>query len=263
MKQVSVLLLLAILPRTALSSPAFAEVLKKLNVGFALTEATPYTHSLADDLMGVYGRELDVAYSKVLPKAKKGDQRKQLQAYMAQENKKTLLLLATSSEQGGTAANFGVAQKIYQSLVANEVSKVDAVLRYDPVGDVGFCFGRATMVHYLLLQAGVKPQQIAKIFAVGNLLYRDQLWNFHMATMVKGEKGKWWVIDSLFNRVLSHSEWMNKALTLDTDPKLAQLRFYVSDPRKFQPSYGQYRLEYFQQAELKPYFSDLFLSLTK
>jgi hypothetical protein len=147
--------------------------------------------------------------------------------------------------------------------VRNPVAKVEAAAHYDRLGNIGFCFGRAALAHYLLLQNGVRPEHIAKIFIVGNLKYGSQIWEFHEATMVTGERGMWWVIDPLFEKMLSHVQWMERAKQFDVKSLEPQLRFYVTDARKFQPSFGMYRTDYFLQPELRRYFSALVRSLGK
>jgi hypothetical protein len=83
-----------------------------------------------------------------------------------------------------------------------------------------------------------------------------------MATMVRGEKGQWWVVDSLFDHPLPHGEWMKRAARFDDRKDAPRVRFYVTDARKFQPAFGRYRARDFGIPELKPYFTELFRSLT-
>jgi len=148
-------------------------------------------------------------------------------------------------------------EKVFASLVAHPVARVDAVIQYDKRGDVGFCFGRAMLVHAMLLEQGVRPEQIAKIFALGKLLYKKQLWDFHMATLVRGE-GTWWVVDSLFEKVLPYDEWMRRVTLFGVNRQYPEVRFFVTDPRKFQPAYAAYRASDLREPELREYFNALF-----
>lgn len=251
-----------------LTAPVFSGsrldgVLKKLNVAPAPVESSlrPYTHAIDEDLIAVYAREADAANRLVDIKLERTERSQRLRAIAERENKKVRERLERASDGSGAEAARKNAEKAFQVLVSNPVSKIESEHRYDPRGDIGFCFGRAALAHYLLLKYGVAPGNLAKIFAVGRLRYKEQLWDFHMATMVKGEKGQWWVVDSLFDKVLSVSDWMDRAAAFDVNPSASQVRFYVTDPRKFQPVYGQYREKELNIKELRPYFNDLFRSI--
>lgn len=150
------------------------------------------------------------------------------------------------------------AQQILDILNDHPVVGGRVVQRYDQQnGQVGFCFGRAHFTHLELLRHGVHPQQIAKIFAVGGLLYGNITWDYHVATAVQGVDQKWWVIDGLQSQVMEVHEWMQKISKWDANRVHPMLRYYLTLPWKFQPikatspDYPIYRQLY------GPYFLDL------
>jgi hypothetical protein len=250
----------------ALAVPVFAgslftEVLQTLGAPPRAGVPTAHTNALTEDLMALHARELDAAGREVPAKLPWKERHRRLHERMARKNGEVRERLTKGAV--GYPEGERIAHKVYAALASNEVAKVDAVARYDRDGDLGFCFGRAAMAHYLLLREGVPPERIAKIFAIGRLRHGDRLWEFHMATLVMGPKGRWWVVDSLFDRLLPHGEWMDRTAGLDINPSLPQLRFYVTDPRKFQPGYGGYEEAHFRIPELNRYFTDLFASLKK
>jgi hypothetical protein len=265
MKRLVPLVVLVLFSVQVFPEEIFSKVIKKLNVSPSPQEggSSPYTHDTEDNLIAIYSEEIRIAKSKIDPSVSKPARNKILFERMGEENKKVEEKLRNSSDGKNAETHKKIAQKVFESLSSHNVTKIDAVERYDKRGDIGFCFGRAAMVHYLLLENGIKQDQIAKIFVVGRLKFKGQLWDFHMATMVKGEKGEWLVIDSLHDQVLPHTEWIKRAHTLDIKPDLPQLRFYVTDARKFQPAYKNYRVRDFQIPDLKQYFTELFSSLQK
>jgi len=208
-------------------------------------------------LVKLYAEEFHAAKKKAGSKTSKTKRNHLIHLEFKQKNEKLIKLLKKSTTK---ATSKTTADEIFKALSTNEVSKVGAVGKYDIRGDVGFCFGRATMVHYLLLKKGIKQSQIAKIFALGNLRYRKRFWEFHMATLVKGT-GNWWVIDSLFEKVMSHEQWIKRVAAFDPQKNRSQVRFYTTDARKFQPQYPKYASETFKHPLIKKYFEALFASL--
>ena len=254
-------ILLALFMTLANGDEGFQGNLNTLNIKPAALDpgsVSPYINSIDEDLTAVFAKELLAAKQRLDPKLSKQEKNRQLHLWAEGENRKVRTLLQKSSESGSTPISKELMQRIFDSVRSNKAVKAENSEKYDKWGDMGFCFGRAALVHYLLLTNAVEQNRIAKIFAVGDLFYANSLWHFHIATMVKGEKGIWWVIDNLFEKPLTQSEWIERATGFDIKKTLPQLRFYVTDPRKFQPAYGRYRLEEFNLPELNRYFRDLF-----
>lgn len=238
--------------------PTLSEATLILNAGETQLRAAN-SNNIDDNLTMIYSRELRAAELKL----KKGlvweEKKKAISKTMSSANTTLRERLVYRGEV--SPSTLSLAQGVYNELMTNKVSNFGANPKYDKNGDIGFCFGRAAFVHYLLIKKKVTPEQILKIIAMGTTKYQDQIWEFHMATMVRGDQGPWLVIDALFERVLTVDEWMLKVSELDLKYPYAYTRFYTTDPRKFQPAYGKYETKYFEIPELRNFFTDLFSSV--
>jgi len=215
---------------------------------------SPSLYAIGDNLVKRYGDEISEVTRGIALGTKLKERKRLIFEMQQRRNGETKAAIDKSTP---AAVNQIIIEKVFTTLVAHPVARVDAVTKYDKRGDVGFCFGRAMLVHSLLLKEGVRPEQIAKIFAVGKLLYKKQLWDFHMATLVRGE-GTWWVVDSLFDKILPHAEWMRRVALFGINREHPEARFFVTDPRKFQPAYAAYRAYDLREPELEEYFNALF-----
>ncbi len=119
----------------------------------------------------------------------------------------------------------------YQNPVVNPGNK-----KYDPNRNIGFCFGRATFIHLMLLKMGVQKNSIRKIWAIGPMNTGDINWRYHVATMVYTKKG-WLVLDTNHGGPVTPQEWIATYSKMSTDGKL---RFYASDASKFAFMIGKY-----------------------
>lgn len=109
--------------------------------------------------------------------------------------------------------------------------------KYDPDGNIGFCFGRAAFFHLMLLKMGVQKNSIRKIWAVGSIEGPEIDWGFHVATMVYSESKGWLVLDTTLRTPVSPENWIQHFSNMNKDEKL---RFYVSDASKFSVPLGKY-----------------------
>lgn len=130
------------------------------------------------------------------------------------------------------------------------------VWAYEQGSQIGFCFGRAMLVHYYLLKSGVLPKDIVKVFALGDLFLGGQFWRFHVAMAIKSPKGLI-VVDPLYGEPTGIDQWMNNVASIEIKHPLSRARFYLTDPRKFMPTSGIYALKDMMHPVLLPYFSDL------
>ncbi len=238
--------------------PTLTEVTQLLNSGGSRTGVGD-SNKIDDNLVRIYALELKSAGSELKKGVSWEEKKKSIFQSMSIANAK----LRESLNQKGEipSATMELAQSVQTELMTNKVSNFGANSKYDKDGDIGFCFGRAAFAHYLLLKKNVPQNNIMKIFAMGPSQIREQIWDFHMATMVRGAQGKWLVIDGLFEKALSLDEWMKKVSEFDLKYPHPHMRFYTTDPRKFQASYGQYETKFFEIPELKPFFTDLFTTL--
>jgi hypothetical protein len=155
----------------------------------------------------------------------------------------------------------GVADLVIQGVATNPVANLAATQRYDPTKQIGFCFGRALLVHKLMMDAGVNQTQMAKIFVLGELMHQRQHWLFHVAVMVRDTKNGFLVVDPLQGKPLPYKEWIAITSRYDIKGKYSRARFYVTEPGKFLPSFANHSLAQLQDPTLKKYFEDLLLTL--
>lgn len=149
-------------------------------------------------------------------------------------------------------------QEIYKNPVVKPMSD-----KYDQPGtSIGYCFGRATFVHMMLLKLGVQKKSIQKIFAVGPMKAGGIMWQFHVATMTYVEGLGWMVIDSNHMNPLPVRDWMAHYYKQAADGKV---RFYATDASKFTFELGKYsrvQLGLDMPAErdwYRHYFKDMFI----
>ena len=108
---------------------------------------------------------------------------------------------------------------------------------YDQTGvSIGYCFGRAYYFHKALLKLGVSDDAIMKAWIVGKI---GKNWQFHVATMVRGQDGDWWVMDTVSDswaRGVRVKDWY-LAWKAESSPTT---RIYFTRPEKFTPALGAY-----------------------
>jgi hypothetical protein len=243
-----------------LQAASVSETLKRLNSGKSLN-SDYYSASLESNLIKNYHSDLTREKKKLRLKKKvsKNQINTMLWQYTVKKNKSNMDRFLKSEKEG---ESFSIKEilEIYNKVKTHKVTDTSNNKNYDPYGDIGFCFGRAFYVHYLLRKLNVKQHNIVKVFVVGRLKYLGKLWNFHMATAFKNKQG-WWVVDTLFEKPLSLKEWAIRAGGFGIKRDMSQARIYITDPRKFQPAYGAYTSELLSIKELKQYFSRLLKGL--
>lgn len=153
------------------------------------------------------------------------------------------------------------ANMLLQQIHSNPVVK-PMNAKYDQPGtSIGYCFGRATFVHMMLLKLGVQKKSIQKIFAVGPMKAGGIMWQFHVATLTFVEGMGWTVIDSNHYQPMPVREWMAHYYKQAEDGKV---RFYATDASKFTFELGKYsrvQLGVDMTADrdwYKNYFKDMF-----
>lgn len=152
------------------------------------------------------------------------------------------------------------ADDVLKSLFESSVAGPSAIKKYDPTGEVGFCFGRATYVHLELIRRGFDANKIGKIFAVGNLSYQKRLWDFHVATFIWDDDSIL-VIDDTVKTVLTLEQWIQAVQRFDFDPLAPMMLVYLTDPIKFHPALGSYQKSDFERDIYRGYFVDLLQSM--
>ncbi|MBX3018078.1 MAG: hypothetical protein KF767_09325 [Bdellovibrionaceae bacterium] len=170
--------------------------------------------------------------------------RNQSPAQMKAANDQTLLDLAClpvgESRGRVVAIDEDLATRLVDSIARHPIVAETETRRFNkqPGVEIGFCFGRATYTHLMLLHLGVLKDSIKKVWAVGNLNSGDLVWQFHVATIVRGTTpGTWWVLDSYWGEPLELKDWVRQMSALDPG---GQMRVTISEPEKFSMQIGAY-----------------------
>lgn len=158
-------------------------------------------------------------------------------------------------------------RKLFNYATHHPVAGIQALKKYDPTGEIGFCFGRALFLHLELLRRGVAKESIKKVFAVGEMLEVDSTgqnaitWQFHVATAVLGKDGKWWVLDPSYG-LMELREWYRFMKVMAVNHRMSLFSTPLS---KIGPSAWEYNTQpgglfdpYYRK-----YFQDLFASFKK
>lgn len=122
-------------------------------------------------------------------------------------------------------------RSLYEAVTRHPVARLLNIRKYDPEGNIGFCFGRALTAHVEATQMGVDQSSIRKVFAVGHMkaLVGDIIWQFHVGTAIKNDSGGWTVIDPFIGKPISLEAWYEKMYKQDTK---GTLRIYITDPMR-------------------------------
>lgn len=162
--------------------------------------------------------------------------------------------IPTSSTQKTTLTDQEI-RTLYRALENHPVASCKHLPKYDPQGNIGFCFGRAAAAHLLALQEGLHKESVRKIWAVGTMYANDVTWGHHVATMVRGADKKWHVLDPEYKKAMPLENWIREVKKMDADGKLI---FVSSDAKRF----GPVSSDTYQALEIKSdfynqYFEDL------
>ncbi len=208
---------------------------------------------LGDDLSKLYAKEL-VHIGDLWSKSEQAEGKKnqffhdQIALLNGQE------ITATHTELRDSYRD--ILSSVLKEVEAHPTASTKNVYNYDEGDQIGFCFGRALLVHYLLLKHGIPRNRIRKIFALGDLLLIGQFWRFHVAMAVEDKQGLL-VVDPLYGEPAMVKDWMDNVEMLDVKRPLSRTRFYLTDPRKFMPASGEYSIDLLKQPELRQYFEDM------
>lgn len=119
---------------------------------------------------------------------------------------------------------------IFDFLSNDSVTAFSSIKKYDPLGMIGFCFGRAMAAHLKALQMGLDPKSIVKVFIIGDLKYNGVTeYRFHVATVLKGDDDKWYAFDTTRGMKLqTFSQWIEECRRIwDKEQKA---RIYLVPP---------------------------------
>jgi len=166
-----------------------------------------------------------------------------------------LLARPATAKEGFSKAE---AEKLYGALVTQR--QVTDHGRFDPEISIGFCFGRAMIVHTFARQAFRTDEQgakqslrhipVRKIWVTGPM---DQ-WKHHVATLVLAQEADvgFWVVDNFVGEVMSIKDW--KAYISDEFPD-RNLLFNISRANRFSEANP---LRYYEVLLDDPFFNGFF-----
>jgi hypothetical protein len=223
---------------------------------YPTAEDSPRGQQISTNLFKAY-REASERLGRNLPETPAGEKR--LSAAFKKENKKFLRALQGQPLPKGEKIRVSLAEAeaVRASIAAHPVVGDGAQAKYDPKGEIGFCFGRATYVHLKLLELGLPAGSLGKVFAMGKFRSRGEPWDFHVATVVRGPGKSWLAIDHPSAKVLPVEEWMVEVEKLDRTPEAPTTLFYLTDAAKFLPHTGAYAAVDLETSYLRAYFADL------
>jgi hypothetical protein len=187
-------------------------------------------------------------------------------------NRKTLTTIQNEIPQSTSNRSMEIKlsdlNKVIDATRSNEVVGFLGKDRYQAEDrNIGYCFGRATFIHLLLLKMGLNKNSIRKIWAVGPMKtsrYSEDTWAFHVATVVYTEDWGWMTLDTNESKAQPIRHWISTYQDLSTDGKV---RFYITSPEKFGLDDGVYSriqlgLDLPREHDwYKGYFQDLMKSL--
>lgn len=130
------------------------------------------------------------------------------------------------------------ASAVVNAIRTNPVANPSKTHLYEESGQgIGYCFGRATFAHLLLLRMGVRKDSVKKIWAVGPMKAFGNDWGFHVATVVHTVEKGWVTVDTNSYQVQTVREWVDQYSKFSVDGKL---RFYFTPADRF----GVYPFKY-------------------
>jgi hypothetical protein len=124
------------------------------------------------------------------------------------------------------------AQTLYEDMVNTPCVRNSGP--YERTGvSLGYCFGRAIIASMHALKRSVHPGAMKKIWVAGEM---SGNWGHHVAFMVRGDNGEWFVIDNVTGLV-THEEWIR---VMENQYRLDKgLMFFVTGPERFGPEQSE------------------------
>lgn len=167
---------------------------------------------------------------------------------------KAVLSAAPAGESGFSLAE---AKQLYKKLVSQP--QVTSHGTFDPEYSIGFCFGRAMIVHAFAKNAFVrdgdttrslKDVPVRKIWVTGPM----GQWKHHVATMVLAKEADvgFWVIDNFVGSVKSATDWMTQ---ISATYPTVKVMYNVTRANRFSEANS---LRYYQVLLDDPFFNGFF-----
>jgi hypothetical protein len=221
--------------------------------GFSMEERLMLFNSkLVEEVLTEYTAENLFFDQKMMPNKKQA--KPMNDEALRQSYEESLVRIPTDRQQSLSRSE---VEPLFERVARNPIVRLMKQKKYDPDGDIGFCFGRKFVAYLETLILGVHKSALRNVFVVGNIgaIESKQTWKYHTALMVKATEGGWWVIDPLLGRVVTLEEWYqrNNANDLKGD-----LRLYITNASRMGAgsSYPYTKVE-LASDEYNNYFTDV------
>lgn len=164
---------------------------------------------------------------------------------VAKLNEQTLRELELDRPLGtphrATSISFRDAWSVLESVKRHPVLSPEGRKAYEHEDrDIGYCFGRATYFHLLLLRMGLQKDSIRKVWIVGptkNSAHSDVIWDYHVATIAYTTEKGWVTLDTNETKPEPVKDWLASYYRKSLDGKS---RFYVTKASKLSIDLGDY-----------------------
>lgn len=146
----------------------------------------------------------------------------------------------STSDDGHATLTWEEAKSLYEQAINNRVATLKRVGRYDPTGEIGFCYGRALTVELIARKMKLARSGIRKLFIIGDLRSNPSVgeWRFHVTTLTKvrglDNKISWYAIDPIMYRggeyaPLTVSRWIEMVRdTWDSWQGFSKAKLYLT-----------------------------------
>jgi hypothetical protein len=181
------------------------------------------------------------------------------------EQREELSALLSRPLPSDSGYSLDIAKKLYRHLVDQDQVRMHSNYSPNRQGvNLGFCFGRAMIVHSIAKNAFLSNETgsvslqsipVRKIWVTGPM----GLWKHHVATMVMAKEADvgFWVIDNYIGRVVSAADWI---ATLHGENPDADVLFHVSRANRFSEANS---MRYYQVNLDDPWFEGFFQDYLK
>lgn len=129
--------------------------------------------------------------------------------------------LVVNPANAKTSMSVDQRKELLKIISQDSVASLASISLYDPpqndqpIGEIGYCYGRAMAGHLYARKLGLDDNSIKKIFAAGDMQNGTVRWRFHMATVVPDENGKLFAVDPIMPGLIRR---YNNEFQTDLDP---------------------------------------------
>ncbi|MCB0393035.1 MAG: hypothetical protein KDD25_00665 [Bdellovibrionales bacterium] len=244
-------------PQTKNSQSSWKEIVRPLNAKIPEKFLDFYPDPAGSDLIQINEIELGILNQKHKSKPWK-EKLKSIHQDVKRANSKSIQSFSEGNSVLLRGQNYSKqASRVLSRILENKITMSQTAKTFNQGDVVGFCFARALAIHKWLLDEGVPQSSIAKIFTIGDLKVLDRVWKFHVAVAVRDQEYGALVIDPFHDEVKTLKEWMAINSSYGIKHPYSQVRFYITEPRKFLPSFAEYDPVQFENPLLKEYFDQL------